>query len=166
LYARCPSGQRAYGEVPRNNGSNISLIATLTQEGISSVMTIEGIQATLAFDAYVEHFLLPTLRPGQTVVMDNLKVHYSLSAKQLIEAAGCFVLHLPVYSPDFNPIESAFSKLNTLLRQAKARTRDLLDQAIGAALGAITPCRQRLFLPRRLSAIPVIFIEIALGYRK
>lgn len=148
LYARAPSGQRAYGEAPRNKGSNITLIATLAPQGISSAMTLEGSLDTPAFDAYVQHFLLPTLKPGQTVVMDNLKVHYSPTAQQMIEALGCSVLHLPVYSPDFNPIEGAFGKIKTLVRQAKARSRQLLDQAIGAALQALTPADAHGFFHR------------------
>jgi len=80
--------------------SNISLIATLTSQGVSSAMTIEGSLDTLAFDAYAEHSLFPTLKPGQTVVMDNLKIHYSPTTIQLIESVECSALHLPIYSPD------------------------------------------------------------------
>ena len=117
-------------------------------------MTIEGSLDTLAFDAYVQQFLLPTLKAGQTVVMDNLKVHYSPAAQQMIEAAGCTTLHLPVYSPDLNPIESAFSKIKTLVRQAKARTRELLDLAIGSALQAISPADARGFFHRAGYLLP------------
>jgi transposase len=89
--------------------------------------------------AYVEPVLAPALRPGQVVVLDNLSVHTSARVRQLIEARGCELWFLPAYSPDLSPIEEAFSKLETALRRAEARTRAALEQAIIHALGLITP---------------------------
>jgi transposase len=148
LYARAPSGQRAYGQVPRNRGSNISLLASLSKEGMKAAMTLDGSVDGPAFDAYVEQLLLPTLQAGQTVILDNLKVHKSAKALALIKQAGCQVQYLPSYSPDLNPIESAFSKIKTLLHQAKARSRQLLDAAIASALTAITPHDAKGFFAR------------------
>jgi transposase len=136
LYARSPRGHRAYGQVPRKRGSNISLLARLSKEGMKAAMTIDGGVDAWTFDAYGEQLLVPTLQPGKTIIMDNLRVHHSAKALALIEQAGCNVKYLPSYSPDFNPIESAFSKVKTLLRRAKARSRHLLDNAIASAIAS------------------------------
>jgi transposase len=139
LYARAPKGQRAYGQVPKNRGENSSLIAALSlDEGISAAMTVEGAVDGIAFNVYVQHVLAPTLRAGQLVVLDNLQVHKNQAVRQAIEGCGCEVLFLPSYSPDFNPIEHAFSKLKALVRKHHARTKQALDDAIAAALKAIT----------------------------
>ncbi len=139
LYARAPKGQRATDRVPRNRGKNSTLIASLTLEGISASMIIEGAANGAAFEAYVEHILVPSLRRGQVVVMDNLRVHKSAQVRQLIEEAGCQVLFLPAYSPDFSPIEETFSKVKAHLRRSKARTREALEEAIAQALLTVTP---------------------------
>ena len=102
-------------------------------------MSVEGAVDGKAFEAYVEHFLAPTLERGQIEVMDNLSVHKSGRVARLIEEAGCELLFLPPYSPDFNPIEEAFSKMKGALRKAGARTREALVEATGHALNAITP---------------------------
>lgn len=139
LYARALKGQRAYGRVPKNRGENSSLIATLSlDEGISAAMTVEGAVDGLAFGVYVREVLVPTLRPGQIVVLDNLQMHKNQAVREAIEAQGCEVLFLPSYSPDFNPIEQTFSKLKTFVRKRKARTKQALDDAIAAALEAVT----------------------------
>jgi transposase len=93
---------------------------------------------TEIFVAYVRHLLVPTLTPGQVVVLDNLSVHRAAAVRRLIEGAGCRLLFLPPYSPDFNPIEQAWSKLKTLLRGAAARTRDVLEAALRTFLDQIT----------------------------
>jgi len=93
---------------------------------------------TAMFEAYVEHILVPTLSPGSVVVLDNLSVHTSGRARQMIEARGCQMLFLPAYSPDLTPIEEAFSKVKAFLRRVGARTRDALTEAIGAGLETIT----------------------------
>jgi transposase len=138
LYARAPRGQRAYGAVPRNTPPNTTLIASLTLAGMGPAMVLEGATDTAAFTAYVEGFLVPTLSPGQIVVMDNLSVHKSARVRTLIEGCGCELWYLPAYSPDLSPIELAFSKLKTLLRRAAARTSEALEQAIAQALEQIT----------------------------
>ncbi len=100
---------------------------------------LEGGASTRAFEVYVEAILAPTLRPGQIVVLDNLRQHQSARTRQLIAARGAELWFLPAYSPDLNPIEEAFSKVKTLLRTAAARTHEELVAAIRAALAAITP---------------------------
>jgi transposase len=139
LRARAPKGERAYGKVPRNRGKNTTLLASMTSEGMGPCMAVVGSTTKAVFEAYVERALAPSLRPGQVVVMDNLGAHRGERVRALVEARGCELLYLPPYSPDFSPIEEAFSKLKTLLRKAKARTRVALLEAIGRALSAITP---------------------------
>lgn len=138
LYARAPRGQRAYGAVPRNWGKNTTLITGLTLDGIQAPMILEGAVDTLAFETYVEQVLVPSLKPSQIVVLDNLSVHKGEHVRQAIEAKGCQVLFLPAYSPDFAPIEEAFSKLKTWLRRLQARTREALEEAMAQALSQIT----------------------------
>jgi DDE superfamily endonuclease len=104
LYARAPKGQRARGSVPRNRGKNTTLIASLSWEGVGASMIIEGAANAAAFEAYIEHILVPSLQTGQRVVMDNLRAHKGTRVRQLIEDQGCQVLFLPAYSPDFSPI--------------------------------------------------------------
>jgi transposase len=137
-YARAPRGTRVYGAVPRNHGQNTTLVAALSAEGVGAAMTLDGAADGAAFVAYVREFLAPALRPGQVVVLDNLAVHKGAEVRALVEAAGCALLFLPAYSPDFSPIELAFSKLKEALRRAGARTKAALEAAIAAALDAIT----------------------------
>lgn len=138
LYARAPKGQRATDSVPRNRGKNTTLIASLSLEGIAASMIIEGAANGAAFEAYVEHILVKSLQKGQIVVMDNLRVHKTARVRQLIEERGCQLRFLPAYSPDFSPIEEAFSKLKTALRRSKARTREALEEAIAHGLLTLT----------------------------
>jgi transposase len=139
-YARAPKGERAYGSVPRNRGKNTTLIASMTLEGaMGEAVAFEGSTKAFVFEAYVERFLAPTLRPGQIVVMDNLSAHKTDRVRQLIEARGAELWFLPAYSPDLNPIEEAFSKIKALLKKAAARTREALVKAMGEALLAVTP---------------------------
>jgi transposase len=137
--SRAPRGQRAYGAAPRNHGKNTTLIAALTHTGISATMTLEGAADADAFVAYLTHVLVPTLVPGQIVVMDNLSVHKDKRVAPLIAGAKCRLVYLPAYSPDFTPIEQAFGKIKAFLRQAEARTREALEAAITAALATVTP---------------------------
>jgi transposase len=137
-YARAPRGQRARGHAPRNYGQPTTLIAALSPAGLGAAMTLEGAANTAAFTAYVREVLCPTLRPGQTVVLDNVSFHRAAPIRELIEAVGCQVLFLPPYSPDFAPIEQAFSKIKTALRTAAARTQAALETAIAEALDTIT----------------------------
>ncbi len=142
-YARAPRGQRAYGQVPRNTPPNTTLIATLTMSGMGPAMVMSGATDTAAFEVYVTHFLAPSLRPGQIVVMDNLSAHKSRRVQEVITARGCELWYLPSYSPDLSPIEAAFSKLKALLRRAQARTYEALENAIAWALDQITAADAR-----------------------
>ena len=137
-YGRAPRGQRVVGVAPRNQGPNTTLIAAMSPVGITAAMTLAGAIDRDALDVFVAQVLVPSLTPGQTVIWDNLSVHKSTTARQGIEAAGCQVRFLPPYSPDFAPIELAFSKLKTFLRRTQARTRAALDEAIAAGLHTIT----------------------------
>ena len=129
VWPSSPSGQRAIDHVPRNRGKNTTLIASLSLDGLGASMIMQGAANGAAFEAYVEHILLPSLHKGQVVVMDNLRVHKSARVRQLIEDQDCQVLFLPAYSPDFSPIEEAFSKVKTFLRRMKARTREALERS-------------------------------------
>ena len=138
LYAWAPRGQRASAQAPRNRGKNTTPLAALTCEGRLASRSLEGATNSEVFLTYLDRVLCPALRPGQTVVMDNLNVHKTAAVRQRIEACGCRLWFLPAYSPDFNPIEQAFSKLKTYLRRVRARTRQRLQNAITAGLERIT----------------------------
>ena len=138
-YARAPRGERAVGRAPRNRGRARTAVVSVTLAGMGPGLLVEGGISTAGFEAYVEHRLAPTLRPGQVVVMDNLRQHRSDRTRELIEARGAALWFLPAYSPDLNPIEEAFSKVKTLLRKAAARDHEDLVAAIWSACRAITP---------------------------
>ena len=139
LRARAPRGKRAYGKVPRNRGKNTTLIAAITlQGGMGESMTLEGATDALAFEAYVEHVLAPSLSEGQVVVLDKLVAHRTQKVKDLIQERGAELVFLPSYSPEMNPIEEAFSKIKHLVRKAGARVREDLVEAIGRALRVVT----------------------------
>jgi transposase len=137
-YGRAPKGERVVGAVPQNYGANVTMLATLGSHGIEAVMTIEGATDAEVFRVYVEQVLRPTLRPGDIVIMDNLRAHKATGIREAIEQSGARLQYLPPYSPDLSPIERCWSKLKTALRTAKARTREALEQAIAQALGTIT----------------------------
>jgi transposase len=143
--ARAPRGERAVGAAPRNHGSTVTLLAALAPTGIAAALVVAGAADGPSVTASVREVLVPALRPGQVVVLDNLSVHKSADARALVAAAGCRLLFLPAYSPDFNPIELAFAKLKQALRRAAARTDDALVAAIGAALATITEADARAF---------------------
>jgi len=131
--------------VPHKRWESVTLLASLTTTGMGAAMVLKGALARESFEAYVEQLLVPTLLPGQIVVLDNLPVHKSARARQLIEGAGCRVLFLPAYSPDFNPIELAFAKLKQTLRSVAARTFAGIVAAVPPALDAITALDARGF---------------------
>ena len=137
-YGRAPKGKRAYGKAPRNWGKNVTLISSITLEGMGASMSIEGSSDTESFSLYMREILAPRLKAGQIVLMDNLSVHKSKWVRELIEERGCQLWLLPSYSPDFNPIEEAFSKVKNLLRKAKSRTLRALFEATARALGAVS----------------------------
>jgi transposase len=136
--ARAPRGSRARGAVPRNRGSVTTLITGLSLAGMVPAMTVEGGTTAAVFAAYLEKVLLPWLRPGQVVVVDNVGAHKPDRMRALVEAAGCRLVFLPAYSPDLSPVEEAFSKIKALVKAAGARTRAALDAAIAVALAAVS----------------------------
>ena len=138
LYGWAKGGPRAYGMVPRNRGQNTTILAALSLRGVQAAMTLEGPADMLVFEAFVEQVLVPTLRPGQIVVLDNLSIHKSEKAQRLIESCGCQLLFLPPYSPDLTPIEQMWSKLKARLRRVGARVREVLEEAIAQSLDLIT----------------------------
>ena len=138
LYGWAPHDQRATGSVPRNYGTNTTLVVALTPDGLHAPWLIEGAMDTATCEWYIAEALGPTLRPGQVVVLDNLSAHKAASIRQALAARHCELLFLPPYSPDLTPIEQAFSKIKALLRGLGARTHDALQDAVRLAFEAIT----------------------------
>ena len=146
VYAYSPKGRRAYAEVPRNRGKNTTtLLASMSLEGMGPSLAVEGATSAAVFESYVEQLLAPTLRRGHIIVVDNLSAHKGERVRELIEARGCELLYLPPYSPDFNPIEEAFSKIKGLLRKAQARSREALVEALGRAISTVSAMDARGF---------------------
>jgi transposase len=138
-HGRCRRGDRLRMSVPHGHWKTTTLIAGLRNSGIVAPFVIDRPVNRAVFEAWVEHVLVPTLRAGDVVVMDNLASHKGPRVRALIEAAGAELRYLPPYSPDFNPIEKAFAKLKALLRKQAARTVDALWAAIGRLIDLITP---------------------------
>ena len=138
LRGRCARGRRLPAGLPHGHWKTTTLVAGLRLEGLTAPMVLDGPMTGAAFLAYVRQALVPTLAPGDVVIMDNLPAHRVRGIRQAIEAAGADLLYLPPYSPEFNPIEQAFAKLKALLRKAAARTVDALWAAIAASLDAFT----------------------------
>jgi transposase len=137
LYGRSPKGERLRAAIP-HGWSTTTFIAGLRLDGVAAPMLLPGALDGPAFVAWVDQVLVPELRPGDLVILDNLSVHKNAEARDLIRAAGAERVLLPPYSPDFNPIEQAFAKLKALLRAAAARTRDALHDAVRAILQTFT----------------------------
>jgi transposase len=131
-HGRCAKGQRLRMGFPHSHRKTTTLVAGLRLSGMVAPMVLDGPINGDWFEAYVDQVLVPTLRPGDIVIMDNLSSHKRLSVKLLIEAAGATLAFLPPYSPDFNPIEKAFSKLKTNLRRIGERTVTGLWDVIGS----------------------------------
>jgi transposase len=136
-YARALKGELAIGVVPRNYGSILTLVSALSCTGILTQMVFDGAINKSLFVGFVKELLVPSLRPGQVVIMDRLQAHCGVEVRASIEAAGCRLMLLPSYSPDLNPIEFAFSWLKTFLRGVEARSRRALVDAIVRAEGLI-----------------------------
>lgn len=145
IYGYAPKGERLYLAVPRGRGKNTTVLSSMTLSGMGPSLAVEGATTARVFETYVEKMLVPSLRAGQIVVMDNLGAHRPKRIRELIEQQGCELLYLPAYSPDYNPIEEAFAKIKNLLRQATARTKEALVEAIGAALSAVSAADARGF---------------------
>ena len=130
-HGRAPRGERLRMAVPHGHWKTTTFVAGLTLRGMIAPFLLAGPINRVAFTAYVEQVLVPDLRPGDIVIMDNLSSHKAPVIREMIQAAGANLLFLPPYSPDFNPIEMAFSKLKALLRKAATRTKETLWDAIG-----------------------------------
>jgi transposase len=138
-YGRAPRGERLRAAIPHGHWKTTTFVAGLRLEGLVAPFVFDGPINAVTFEAYVEQFLVPELRPGDIVVMDNLSSHKRPKVAALIEAAGASLLYLPPYSPDFNPIEKLFAKFKALLRKAAERTVEGLWNAIGKTLHRFTP---------------------------
>ena len=145
-YARGPRGQRVVCKTPHGHWKILTTIAALNVNGIRTACCFDGATDTEMFVGFVETFLVPKLKRGQVVVMDNLSAHKSPRVDQLVESVGARVLRLPPYSPDFNPIENAISKMKSLLRKLARRSMQDLETAIATAMSTITPQDARGFL--------------------
>ena len=145
VYGYAPKGERLHLGVPRNRGRNTTLLSSMTVRGMGSSLAVEGSTTARVFEVYVEKVLVPELHAGQVVVMDNLGAHRPKRIKELIEGRGCKLFYLPPYSPDYNPIEEAFSKIKHLLRKAAARSKEALVDALDAALSSVSPTDARRF---------------------
>ncbi len=138
-YGRAPKGARCRASVPHGHWKTTTFVGALRLQGMTAPMVLDGAMHAVAFLAYVEQVLVPTLKPGDIVVMDNLPAHKPVAVRQAIEATGAELRFLPPYSPDFNPIEMAFSKLKAFLNKTATRTVDDLWTAIAQAIDAVTP---------------------------
>ena len=136
--ARGPRGERVVCKVPHGHWRTVSTIAAMTARGVLCAGSFDGATDADTFVAFVEDFLAPHLRPGQVVVLDNLAAHKSPRVAAAVGAAGARVLYLPPYSPDFNPIEMAISKVKAALRAMARRTVDGLCAGIGEAMATVT----------------------------
>lgn len=139
LRGRALRGKRCRAAIPHGHWKTTTFTAGLRLSGLAAPMLLDGPMNGVAFMAYVEQVLVPELSPGDIVVMDNLPAHKVAGIRQAIEAAGAALFYLPPYSPDFNPIEMAFSKLKAALRKAAARTIADLWQVIAKAIDTFTP---------------------------
>lgn len=139
LRGRAPRGERCRAAIPHGHWKTTTFVAGLRRDGMTAPMVLDGPMNGPAFLAYVEQVLVPTLRPGDIVIMDNLAPHKSAAVRKAIEAAAASLLLLPPYSPDLNPIENAFARLKALLRKAAERTVDGLWRRIGLLIDAFTP---------------------------
>jgi transposase len=146
LYGWSRVGERLHAEAPKNWGKNVTLLSSMSIEGMGPSVAVEGATTRAVFEAYVEQALAPSLREGQIVVMDNLSAHKGGRIREIIEERGCELMYLPPYSPDLNPIEEAFSKVKRFMRKAEARTREALVEVMGRALGAVSARDARGFI--------------------
>ena len=142
-YGRCRRGERLRVGVPHGHWKTTTFVAGLTTRGMIAPFVLDGPINRVAFETYVERVLVPDLRAGDVVIMDNLSSHKGPRVRELFESAGARLLYLPPYSPDFNPFENAFAKLNALLRKAAERTVEGLWAAIGSFVDLFTPAECR-----------------------
>jgi len=138
LYGRAMAGQRAIDDTPCGHWCTTTMISSVRLDGSTACMVVDGATNKEVFQAYVRHILLPTLKAGDVVVLDNLSAHKNKAVRDLIESVGAELWYLPPYSPDLNPIEKMWSKVKAILRTLKARTEESLINAIAKALEAVT----------------------------
>lgn len=138
LHGRAPRGERVRAAVPHGHWKTTTLTAAVRLDGVGACLAFDGATNAACFEAYIGECLVPTLKPGDIVIMDNLPCHKSAEVERLVKSAGAEVRYLPAYSPDLNPIEEMFSKLKAFLRRVAARTVDALIQAIGDGLRSVT----------------------------
>ena len=138
LRGRAPRGTRLVERVPHGRWKSLTAVAAMTVDGVLAAATVDAATDADVFRAFVRHALVPALRPGQVVVMDNLSSHKVAGVRELVESAGCRLLYLPPYSPDFSPIEPMWSQVKQAVRKAKPRTPAAVADAVGLALGTVT----------------------------
>lgn len=143
LRGRALRGERCRAAIPHGHWKTTTFVGALRLDGMTAPMVLDGAMNGSAFLAYVEQVLVPSLSPGDIVVMDNLPAHKPSAVRQAIQAAGAQLRFLPPYSPDFNPIEMAFSKLKSFLKKTAARTRDDLWEAIAKGIDLFSPAECR-----------------------
>ena len=139
LYGRAPIGERCIDRTPHGHWQTMTIVSAIRMDGVmqDATIVVDGAMNHVTFLGYVEQFLVPSLRPGEIVVMDNLASHKVKGVREAIEAAGCDLWYLPPYSPDLNPIEKLWSKVKAWLRRVSATTFASLCEAIAAALRAV-----------------------------
>jgi transposase len=142
---RARRGQRVVARVPRNHGHNVTCLTAISPAGLHAPCVFDGALDGPLFRQWVRDWLLPGLPRGSTLVLDNLSVHRSPAVREVVERAGCFLLFLPAYSPDFNPIELVFAQLKTHLRTVAARTTAGVIEAIGSGMARLTPAQIRAY---------------------
>jgi transposase len=138
LHGRCPQSQRLVAFAPAGHYSNSTLLSGMRLDGVVAPMLIDGPVNAETFAAYIEQCMVPMLEPGDILIIDNLPAHKSERVTAAVEGAGCMLVYLPSYSPDFNPIENMWSKVKASIRSAAARTFDTVVNAVGVALNSIT----------------------------
>jgi transposase len=139
LYGRAPRGQRLVESVPEAHWQTTTLISAVRRDGVVASLEFPGATDALAFRTYIDRVLVPALRPGDIVVLDNLAAHRARGVARALRKAGAGVWYLPPYSPDLQPVEKIWAKVKALVRKAKARTTEALGEAIAQALQAVTP---------------------------
>lgn len=139
LSGRAPVGKRLVDKIPHGHWKTLTLIAALRVGGVTAPYVVDGPMDGPAFIAYVEQVLVPTLKRGNIVFMDNVRTHKVAGVAEAIEAAGAKLRYLPAYSPDLNPIENLYSKIKSLLRKGGARTVDALTALVGRAVKSVAP---------------------------
>lgn len=139
LHGRCPEGERLVDSAPAGPYRTLTLLSAMRLSGVVAPMLLDGPVNADAFAGYLERCLVPALGPGDILILDNLPAHKGARVSEAVEGAGCVLVYLPPYSPDFNPIENMWSKVKASLRKTAARTVDALVDAAGVALQAVTP---------------------------